>query len=208
MRVVLFTLTTLALTTGVTAFALPGLTTEGTDRGFLIAQSRQAEDACIDAVEEEGYEVDDILSSNSFSGGEEVILEVSDRSDVLVVGCDYADSTGDVELYVIEDEQYLNEDDDDDDEYGYDDSDEDWRNQFYDSDGVSDRGYAEDIARELVGDQLGINDPYSDVVEIDNVSRESGGDDRAWLVEGSANGAPFQVLIRADDAYILDFVVY
>lgn len=167
---------------------------------FQVAQTSRAERVCTDAVEDEGYRVTEILETNSFSGGVEVVMEVSRRGSTRVVGCDYSDNTRAVELYEVE--GYRSEDD----RYAYGDSDESWQNQFYDPNGVRDRSYAEDLAREVVGQQLGIDDPYSDVVRIDEVRRESS--NRNWVVEGRANGAPFVVTIRADDAYILGFEVY
>ena len=55
----------------------------------------------------------------------------------------------------------------------------------------------------MVGDQLGIDQPNSSVVKIDDIQRENG--DRSWTVEGRANGAPFVVQIRANDGYVQDF---
>jgi len=73
--------------------------------------------------------------------------------------------------------------------------------------GVRNGRDAEYIAREAVGDQLGIGDPYSDIVRIDDVHRQANrqSNNRDWIVEGRVNGAPFVVKIRSSDAYILDF---
>lgn len=201
MRIVLSTLTAITLTTGITLLATPARS-EILGNNWQIAQdSNRAERTCTEAVEDEGYRVNDILDTNIFSGGAEVVMEVSRRGNTKVVGCDYSNNSRDVELYELEGYN------DDDDRYGLSNNDDDsWQNQFYDSDGVNDRGYAEDIAREVVGQQLGIDDPYSDIVEIDEVRRES--NDRNWVVEGKANGAAFVVRIRADDAYITEFSVY
>jgi hypothetical protein len=51
---------------------------------------------------------------------------------------------------------------------------------------------------------LGIDDPNSDIVEIKDVQREN----RNWVVEGEANGAPFRVQIRASDGSVQDFQLY
>ena len=202
MRIVLSTLTAITLTTGITLLATPARS-EIVGNSWHIAQAdNRAERTCIDAVEDEGYRVDEILDTTTFSGGAEVVMEVNRRGDTRVIGCDYSNNSRDVELYELEGYN------DDDDRYGLnDDNDRDsWQNQFYDADGVNDRSYAEDIAREVVGQQLGIDDPYSDIVEIDEVRRES--NNRNWVVEGEANGAPFVVRIRVDDAYITEFSVY
>ncbi|GAB4378761.1 MAG: hypothetical protein Kow00121_31330 [Elainellaceae cyanobacterium] len=204
----LSTLSMLALTTSTVTFTVPKLAIGIENSSTAVAQrfrTGQAEQICVDALEDEGYRVNRILEANHFSGGAEVILEAEGRRERLVVGCDYADNTGDVELYRLERYAYDRGDDDGYNNYPNNDSD-DWQNRFYDSNGVRDDDDAEDIARAVVGDQLGIDDPYSDIVRIDDVSRESR--DRNWLVEGRVNGAPFLVRIRADDAYVLDFELY
>lgn len=109
---------------------------------------------------------------------------------------------------------------DDDYDYDYDDDDydyendrdydrryhhSDWQGRYYDSDGIRDDDDAEDIARAVVGDQLGL-DPYSEVVRIDEINQESRYCN--WRVEGRVNGAPFIVRIRASDGYVLGFELY
>jgi hypothetical protein len=174
-----------------------------------IADSR-AEDVCESEVRDRGLQVEDILETNDHSGGTEVIMRVSRRGDDYTVGCDYDDSSRNVELYRIEDDRRGNsrddrfgEDDDDrrNDRFGRGNSDD----RFDRSRGsVSDRQEAEDIARDEVGDQLGIDDPYSDIVDIQSVDR----DNRDWIVEGEANGAPFRVRIRSSDGSIDDFQLF
>lgn len=202
MHPVLSTFTAITLLSGLSSLVAPTRTLAAIPSTFQIAQSSsRAEQTCTNAVEDRGYRVNDILDTNTFSGGAEVVMEVSRRGNTKVVGCDYSDNTRDVELYEME--GYRSGESD---HHVYGDSDESWQNQFYDSNGVRDRGYAEDIAREVVGQQLGIDDPHSDVVEIDEVRRDSG--DRSWRVEGKANGAAFEMRIRASDAYIEEFNVY
>lgn len=214
-----------------------------------VAQAGQVEQICVDAINSSGYRVENILSTNTFSGGAEVIMEVRERGGSSVVGCDYSDNTGRIELYQLEesgysygndpyndpyddrysdrydnrnancdssrygdcyDDRYDNDNGYDDrysDRYDgrYDDRYEDWQEDSGSSD-VRSEGDAEYIARGVVGDQLGIRDPYSDVVQIEDVHRES--QQRNWIVEGSVNGAPFVVRIRSSDAYVLDFELH
>jgi hypothetical protein len=80
------------------------------------------------------------------------------------------------------------------------DDDDDWQNQ-YAGESIDNRREAESIARDIVGEQLGIDDPYSSVVRIDDVAQEN----RTWVVEGRANGAPFVVRIRSNDGSVEDF---
>lgn len=230
--------------------------------GLEIAQASRVEQICVDAVSSSGYRVENILSTNTFSGGAEVMMSVRGRGESYVVGCDYSDNTGRIELYQLEsngyghnnnryEEQYSDRyenrsegwyenqydgqdnsryDDQYNDRYencnrygdcyeegsnrryedryeeGFSDRHGNWQGEYTSSSGVRDEGEAEYIARGVVGNQLGIRDPYSDIVEIDDVHRASG--QRNWIVEGKANGAPFVVEIRSSDAYILDFELY
>lgn len=225
--------------------AIPTLSPEASNVGLQIAQANRVEQICVDAVRSSGYRVNNILSTNTFSGGAEVIMEVRDRSESFVIGCDYSDNTSRIELYQLEDNSYDYSNNDYDNRYGdryedryedpyapydaryedrqndrygdqYDDRYDDWYGDSDDDryddrrgrfdDGVRNEGDAEYIARGVVGDQLGIRDPYSDVVRIDDVHRQS--NERDWVVEGRVNGAPFMVKIRSSDASILDFELY
>lgn len=236
MQLVVSTLTLMAFAANPTPAAPEPSTAELYQAGVHVAQSSRVEQICVDAVSSSGYRVDNILSTNTFSGGAEVIMEVRERNQSYVVGCDYSDNTNRIELYQLEDTgysrsdnryegRYDNRDDDwyddrDDNQYNdryegrydnrddnwYNDRDNDWQEQSYDQSGVRNERDAEDIARGFVGNQLGIRDPYSDVVQIDEVHR--GSRERDWIVEGSANGAPFIVKIRSSDASILDFELY
>lgn len=115
------------------------------------------------------------------------------------------------------DSRYDNQYEDPDEDSYYYDRDSNWyedddryndqQGRYDDSSVVRNGSDAEYIAREVVGDQLGIRDPYSDVVRIDEVHRQANrqSSNRDWIVEGRANGAPFVVKIRSSDAYILDF---
>jgi hypothetical protein len=172
--------------------------------------SGRAEDVCVDAARDRDFDVVGVRSSSEYSGGEEVILRVEDRDGTFTLGCDYSTATGDVELYRIEDAEddsdyrddrrgdrdYSDRDYDDDQDYGS----EDWRDRYSRSGGVRGSDEAEDIARQTVGDQLDV-DPYSEIVEIDDVQED--GD--LWTVEGAVNGAPFLVEIRDRDGYVTDF---
>jgi hypothetical protein len=170
-----------------------------------IAASR-AEDVCESEVRDRGLQVEDVLETNDHSGGTEVIMRVSRRGDDYTVGCDYDDSSRNVELYRIEDDRgsryNTNSDRYNTNSDRYDNSDD----RFYrsGSGSVSDRREAENIARDAVGDQLDIDDPYSDIVEIRQVEQNG----RNWVVEGEANGAPFRVRIRSNDASVEDFQLY
>ena len=162
-----------------------------------VAQSRNAEWVCVDAVQHEGYRVNEILRVNSFSGGQEVVMAVQSRRETLVVGCDYATNTGEVSLYRLEEPSYnpLSRN-----------SGGNWQGRFYQANGVRSDRAAADIARAVVGEQLGIDDPYSNVVQIDRVRQDARYQN--WVVEGRVNGAPFVVQIRDSDAYILGFDLY
>jgi hypothetical protein len=253
MRPVLFAFALMVITSG-DAIATPRPLFSDRHIPLHIAQISRAEERCVSAVRSAGYRVNGILSTSTFSGGAEIIMEVRDRRESFVVGCDYAENTGDIELYQLEnsgyrsnsryDERYNDQYDDryndrygdqHDDEYNdpyndpynnpYGRSSDDWSHDRHQggynapypgndnwqggshrSTGVRDEGYAEQIARAVVGDQLGIDDPYSDIVRVDLVRRESR--DRNWIVEGRVNGAPFVVRIRSSDAYILGFDLY
>jgi hypothetical protein len=166
---------------------------------FQIAQVDRAEDVCTDQVRDRGWRVEDVLETNEHSNGVEVIMRVSRRGDESTVGCDYSRSSGDTQLYRIEDDRDYRGDRNDDDDYGDNDD------RFYRSgDEVGDRQEAERIARDAVGDQLGIDNPNSEIVEIKDVQREN----RTWIVEGEANGAPFRVQIRRSDGSVQDFQLY
>jgi hypothetical protein len=249
-----------------------GTSTEARPIGLQLAQaSHRAEQICLDAVRSSGYRVENILSTNTFSGGSEVIMRVRERDAAYVVGCDYSDNTSRIELYQLDDNGYRRGDDrytvqyqdhrqgcnssrygdcyndryyEDqyilnrydnrydnrynnqpyDNQYGsdryeynryeynryeydqYDDATNDWQGRNSDSFSVRSEAEAESVARRMVGDQLGIRDPDSEVVRIDDIRRESNAQD--WIVEGSANGAPFVIKIRSRDASILDFDLY
>ncbi|MBW4514870.1 MAG: hypothetical protein KME11_06550 [Timaviella obliquedivisa GSE-PSE-MK23-08B] len=167
-----------------------------------IAQSGRAEAICTSEVRDRGLRVVNILETNDHSGGTEVIMRVTRSGNDYTVGCDYSASSRNVELYRIEDgrrdrdDRFESDDDDSDDRF--------YRGDRNRSDRVSDRQDAENIAREAVGDQLDIDDPYSDIVEIDDIERNN----QTWIVEGEANGAPFRVRIRSNDASIEDFQLY
>jgi hypothetical protein len=249
MRPVLFAFALMVVTSG-DAIATPRPLFPVRNLNLHIAQISRAEERCVNAVRNAGYQVNGILSTSTFSGGAEIIMEVRDRRESFVVGCDYAENTGNTDLYRLEnsgyrsnsryDERYSDRYNDRyndpysdpypdpyNDPYShpsddwsnhrsqgrYDDryntsypSNDNWQAQFHTSAGVRDEGYAEQIARSVVGDQLGIDDPYSDIVRVDLVRRESR--DRNWIVEGRVNGAPFVVRIRSSDAYILGFDLY
>jgi len=209
----LSTFATLALTTGLTAFAAPGWSAEPSSQTIQIAQTQvaqnsRAERTCTDAASDRGLQVIDVLSVNSYSGGAEVIMEIRrSRNNTYQVGCDYSSATRQVELYEIQDSNSSSggrDDDYNDDDYNDDDysDDDNWQNQ-YGGDSVRNRSDAESIARQVVGDQLGIDEPDSSIVRIDDIQRENG--NRSWTVEGRANGAPFVVQIRANDGYVQDF---
>jgi hypothetical protein len=144
----------------------------------------------------------DILETNDYSGGTEVVMRVSRSGDEYTIGCDYSDSSRNVELYRIENDsrdrndRFERDNDDSGDRFN--------RGDRNGSERVGDRQAAENIARDAVGDQLGIDDPYSDIVEIKDVERTN----QNWVVEGEANGAPFRVRIRSSDASIEDFQLY
>jgi hypothetical protein len=172
-----------------------------TQTPIQIASSR-AEDVCESAVRDRGLQVEDIVETNDHSGGTEVVMRVSRRGDDYTVGCDYDDSSRNVELYRIEDDRQDNSRNDS----RYDSRDDNSGDRFYrtGSGSVSDRREAENIARDAVGDQLDIDDPYSDIVEINQVEQNG----RNWVVEGEANGAPFRVRIRSNDSSVEDFQLY
>lgn len=189
--VTLSALGTLAIAASLTL----GATASSASEGFLVSQSSRAEQSCVAAARGRGLQVVDITSVNEYSGGAEVILEVREGRNRSSVGCDYSNATRDVELYRIEDD------------YGDDDAyndDNDWQNQYSGDDIRSERD-AESIARRVVGQQLGIDDPYSNVVRIDEVQRENR--DRDWVIEGRANGAPFVVRLRGDGS-VQDFQLF
>ena len=171
--------------------------------GLQIAQSGRAEETCVSEVRDRGLRVVDILETNDHSGGTEVIMRVNRRGDEYTVGCDYSDSSRNVDLYRIEDDRRDRNDRFESDN-GSNSGDRFNRGDSNSSDRVGDRQDAENIARDAVGDQLGIDDPYSDIIEIKEVEH----DNRTWVVEGEANGAPFRVRIRSSDASVEDFQLY
>ncbi|MBD3883554.1 hypothetical protein IFO70_17440 [Phormidium tenue FACHB-886] len=175
------------------SLALGATASSASEPGVLVSQSSRAEQTCVTAARGRGLQVVDITSVNEYSGGAEVIMEVRQGRNSSSIGCDYSSATRDVELYRIED-NYGNDDD----------NDNDWQNQYSGDDIRSERD-AESIARRVVGQQLGIDDPYSSVVRIDEVQRENG--DRDWVVEGRANGAPFVVRLR-EDGSVQDFQLF
>jgi hypothetical protein len=183
--------------------AVPSPTTANSSVKFQpplqIAASR-AEDVCESELRDRGLQVEDVSETNDHSGGTEVILRVSRRGDDYTIGCDYDDSSRNVELYRIEDDR---RDSRRDDRFGRG-SNSDDRFDRSGSGSVSNRQEAERIARDEVGDQLGIDDPYSDIVDIQSVDRNN----RDWIVEGEANGAPFRVRIRSSDASVEDFQLF
>ena len=171
-----------------------------------IAQSSRAEETCTSKVRDRGLRIVDILETNEHSGGTEVMMRVSRSGDEYTVGCDYSDSSGNVELYRIEDSNRdrNNRFDNHNGNNNGNSGDRFNRGDRNSSDRVGDRQAAENIARDAVGDQLGIDDPDSDIVEIKGVERNN----QSWVVEGEANGAPFRVRIRSSDASIEDFQLY
>lgn len=202
MNILLPLLAVLSLST--TSASSPPLTANAS-LGFQpapqIAQSSRAESTCTSEVRDRGLRVVDILETNEHSGGTEVLMRVSRSGDEYTVGCDYSDSSRNVELYRIDDDSRDRNDRFENNNNSGDRFNQGDRNG---SDRVRDRQDAEDIAREAVGDQLGIDDPNSDIVEINDVQRNN----QNWVVEGEANGAPFRVRIRSSDASVEDFQLY
>jgi hypothetical protein len=156
--------------------------------GLLISQNSRAEQTCAAAARDRGFRNIEITAVNESSNGAEVILEAQQGRNRSTIGCDYSSATRDVELYRIEGDSS-------------DDSDDNWRNQ-YSGDGIRNEQDAASAARRVVGQELGIND--LSVVEIDDVQQ----DDRAWIVEGNANGAPFEVRLRSEDGSVQDFQLF
>lgn len=181
------TFTVLALV-GFTAIAAPE---SAEAQVFQMAQNSRAEQICREAASDRGLRVLNIRDVNSHSGGAEVIMEVRQgRSGSQVVGCDYSSATRAVELYEIQDDYSSS-------------GENDWQNQA-DSESIDNRSDAESVARRAVGNELGIDDPFSSVIRIDKVQREN----RSWMVEGRANGAPFEVRLRSDDGSVQDFQLH
>ncbi|NJR65172.1 MAG: hypothetical protein HC772_07375 [Leptolyngbyaceae cyanobacterium CRU_2_3] len=194
------TVATLMVAASLPTLASPGAAAEHLTPTFQIAQSSRAEQTCVSAARDRGLRVQDIVSVNEYSGGAEVIMEVrQNRNGSSRIGCDYSSATRDVELYEIEDDYDSSSDNNNNDDNS------NWQNQYGNGD-VRSRNSAESIAREVVGDQLGIDEPYSSVVKIDTVQREN--NNRSWVVEGRANGAPFVVRIRANDGSVQSFQLY
>ena len=178
MKVARFTLTTCLTLASLAALAAPGF---GLPDRMLIAD-RRARETCVDAAQGQGLQVTDVVEQNDYSGGTEVILRGRNRNQAVTVGCDYAENTGQVQLYRLEGRERNRDRGQDRNQSG---------NQYGDRD-VGDRD-AERIARREVQRQLGV-DADSDVIEID----ETRSNDRKWYVEGNVNGAPFEVRIRRD----------
>jgi hypothetical protein len=163
----------------------------------LISQNSRAEQTCVSAARDRGLQVVDVTAVNETSGGAEVIMEVQQRRNgSSSVGCDYSNATHDVELYRIEDNGRSNNDRNS--------NNDGWQNQYSGS-SIRSQSDAESAARQAVGDQLGIDNPNSSVVHIDDVQRNG---DREWVVEGKANGAPFKVRLRSDDGSVQDFQLF
>jgi hypothetical protein len=158
--------------------------------GTLLADSR-AENTCVDAAEDQGLRVLDVLEQNDYAGGTEVIMRVRGRSGSASynLGCDYASNSRDVELYRINDREF-----DRDNSRDFDDDDRRSGRE------VRDRQEAESIARQAIEDQLGV-ESNSEVIKIE----ETRSGDRNWRVRGRVNGAPFEVLIRASNGEVEDF---
>jgi hypothetical protein len=174
MKVARLTLTACLTLASLTALAAPGFSLP--DR-MLIAD-RRARETCVEAAQQQGLQVTDVVEQNNYSGGTEVILRGRNRNQTVTVGCDYADNTGQVQLYRLE---------------GRDGRQNDRGNNNRGDREVGSRGDAERIARREIQQQLGV-DADSDVIEID----ETRNSDRKWYVEGNVNGAPFEVRIRRD----------
>ena len=181
-----------SLTTGLTLASLAMLATPsfGWPDRMLIA-SRRAQETCVDAAQQQGLRVTDVVEQNDYAGGTEIILRGRNRNQSVTVGCDYAENTGRVQLYRLEGRDDSQGDNRDDDRYV----------DRYNEGEVSNRGDAERVARREIERQLGV-DSDSDVIEID----ETRNNDRKWYVEGNVNGAPFEVRIRRDGS-VEDFVL-
>lgn len=172
--------------------ALPMLPSFAADAPFQVARSRDAEEVCVNRAEDRGLRVDDVLSVNDHSGGAEVIMRARQNGNSITIGCDYSSANDSVELYRLESGSRSR---------SYDDrrSDDSRYYQRSSNDGsVRNEDDAENVARSALGDQLGIRNPYSNVVKIDDIRRETG----SWAVFGRANGAAFEMHIRASDATV------
>ena len=198
----LFTYGSVAIAASLTMAAPKALANESSlgIRNSLISQNSRAEQTCVSAARDRGLQVVDVTAVNETSGGAEVIMEVQPRRNgSSSVGCDYSNATHDVELYRIEDNGSSNNDRNSNNSRNND----GWQNQSGNS--IRNQSDAESIARQAVGDQLGIDNPNSSVVHIDDVQRNG---DREWIVEGKANGAPFKVRLRSDDGSVQDFQLF
>jgi len=188
MKVARYSLTAgLTLVASLVVLAAPGFSWPDQ---MLIA-SRRAQETCVDAAQQQGLQVTDVVEKNDYSGGSEIILRGRNHNQSITVGCDYADNTGRVQLYPLEGRDNSRNDNQDDNRYG----------NRYNNGEVSTRGDAERVARREVERQLGV-DSDSNVIEID----ETRNNDRRWYVEGNVNGAPFEVRIRRDGS-VEDFVL-
>ena len=189
----------LTLSTGLISIAPAYASSLGSNQpSFQVAQRstnlNNAEETCTDRAEARGLRVQEVLSITPVSGGAEVRMRVGQRQQgYYTVGCDYSSGTGEVQLYRLEGEDTNRTE-----QY---DNNSNWRNSY--SSEIRNRSDAESIARRVVGDQLGIDNPLSDVVRIDDVNRTN--NNQTWEVEGRVNGAPFVVRLRASDASVLGF---
>jgi hypothetical protein len=195
MKVAHFSWTTGLTVASLTLLAMPGLSLPAP---MLIA-SRRAQETCLDAVQQQGLRVTDVVEQNDYAGGSEIILRGRTRNQSFTVGCDYAENTGRVQLYQLEGRDNSRDDDREDDRE--DDWDDDEYGNRYNNDSAGDRRSAERIARQEIERQLGV-DADSDVIEIDQTRSSN----RNWYVEGNVNGAPFEVRIRQDGS-VEDFVL-
>ena len=212
----LFTCGSVAIAASLTIAAPKGMA-----QTSLISQNSRAEQTCVSAARDRGLQIVDVTAVNETSGGAEVIMEVQQRRNgSSSVGCDYSNATHNVELYRIEGNgsnsnngnynngnsnngNYNNGSSSNNGNYNNGNGDG-WRNQ-QSGNGIRNQSDAESIARQAVGDQLGIDNPNSSVVRIDDVQRNG---DRDWVVEGRANGAPFKVRLRSDDGSVQDFQLF
>jgi hypothetical protein len=177
-------------------------TSSAFNQNSLISQNSRAEQSCVSAARDRGLRIVDVTAVNETSNGAEVIMEVQQgRNGSSSVGCDYSNATHDVELYRIEDDNgssYNNDRNNGNSRDG-------WQNQYSGGDSIRNQSDAESIARQAVGEQLGIDNPNSSVVRIDDVQRNG---DRDWVVEGRANGAAFKMRLRGDDGSVEDFQLF
>ena len=191
-------LSALTLLTSLTGLAPAEAFSLGSDRSsFQVAQRstnlNNAAEVCTDQAEARGLRVQDVLSVTPVAGGAEVTMRVGQRQqNSYTVGCDYSNNTGQVQLYRLEGENTNRTE-----QY---DNDSTWRNSYAGE--IRSRSDAESVARQVGGNQLNRDTPFSNLVRIDDVDRDG---NQSWEVKGRANGAPFVVRLRASDASVLDF---